>query len=109
MRYRDVFLIMLTAISLAGCASVFDEKHFFKSKAVDAQGQPVNYYRVEVKGTTMLSSSRYISGYFDESAVDRYFNECSQPACGQLAANSDAADAGGGTGGVSGGADAGDC
>ena len=60
-----------------GCASNFSEKHYFKS--VNAQGTPINYYRLNVQGKTFLASSRYLSGYFDEAALDSYFSEITQP------------------------------
>lgn len=72
-RYLVFFLIWV----IAGCASSFAEKHFFKS--VDQQGYTINYYRLKVNGSTFLSSSRYLSGYFDERAVDAYFNQITQP------------------------------
>lgn len=62
---------------LAGCGSNFKEVHYFKS--LDDKKQPVNFYRVTVRGTTSLSSSRYLSGYFDERAVEVYFSEFTQP------------------------------
>jgi hypothetical protein len=68
--------LLLSACSL-GCASAFHETHYFRS--VDQHAQPVNYYRVTVDGQTVLSSSRYLSGYFDEQAVNTYFNEYTQP------------------------------
>lgn len=71
---------MISAAALvamvAGC-SQFKETHYLRS--VDANGNPVNYYRVRVKGNTGLSSSRFLSGYFDETAVDTYFGEYVQP------------------------------
>ena len=70
------YLGLLLCVS-SGCASAFHETHYFRS--VDRQGQPVNYYRVTVDGQTALSSSRYLSGYFDEQAVNTYFNEYTQP------------------------------
>jgi hypothetical protein len=57
--------------------SSFSERHFFKSE--DAYGNPVNYYKLSVSGKNFLSSTRYLSGYFDEKAVDAYFNQFSQP------------------------------
>jgi hypothetical protein len=39
-----------------------------------------NYYRLTVEGYSLFSSSRYISGYFDEDTVNTYFNEYTQPA-----------------------------
>ena len=70
--------IVLAAV--VGCGSRFREVHYFKSTADD--GRPINYYRVTVEGSTGLSSSRYLSGYFDERAVDLYFSKFSQPAEG---------------------------
>jgi hypothetical protein len=32
-----------------------------------------------VQGQTLFASSRYLSGYFDEKALDAYFSEISQP------------------------------
>jgi len=68
--------------ALCGCASRFGERHFFKS--VDARGNTVNYYRLKIKGGTMVSSSRYLSGYFDEEAVNSYFSEMAQPDKGRF-------------------------
>ncbi len=62
---------------LAGCATSFHERHYFKS--TDAQGNPINYYRLTVDGDNFLSSARYLSGYFDEKAVDAYFSQITQP------------------------------
>lgn len=66
---------LLATLLLAGCASRFGEHHYFKSE--DGEGAPVNYYRVTVRGGTFLSNSRYLSGYFDEEAVDTYFSQAS--------------------------------
>jgi hypothetical protein len=57
--------------------SSFSERHFFKSE--DAYGNPLNYYKLSVSGKNFLSSTRYLSGYFDEKAVDAYFNQFTQP------------------------------
>lgn len=57
--------------------SSFSESHFFKSE--DGNGNPINYYRLKVSGNNFLSSTRYVSGYFDEKAVDAYFSQFSQP------------------------------
>jgi hypothetical protein len=60
----------------AGCSN-FAEKHYFA--AVDKHNHPINYFRLTVTGYTFLSSSRYVSGYFDEDAVNQYFGTISQP------------------------------
>jgi hypothetical protein len=84
--------------SLVGCSS-FSERHYFKSVGPD--GEAVNYYRVRVDGHSALSSSRYVSGYFDEAAVDAYFNEINQPAKAALVpAKRAARPAAGGAGGA---------
>jgi hypothetical protein len=57
--------------------SSFSEHHFFKSE--DAYGNPINYYKLSVSGKNFLSSTRYLSGYFDEKAVDAYFDQITQP------------------------------
>ena len=53
-------------IVLASCQSS-KEVHFFK------QGN--NYYRVKINECAFLSSSRYVSGYYDDHALDNYFGE----------------------------------
>lgn len=66
---------LCAAWMLTACVSRFGEKHYFRSE--DAQGLPVNYYRVTVKGGTFLTNSQYLSGYFDEDAVNTYFGQTS--------------------------------
>lgn len=63
-------------LCFSGCMSGFSETHFFKSE--DAYGNPINYYKLSVSGRNFLSSTRYLSGYFDEKAVDAYFNQFTQ-------------------------------
>lgn len=74
---RKYLCFLCLCIAVTGCSSSFSEKHYFKS--ADAQGHPINYYRISVSGNTFLSSSRYLSGYFDEKAVDAYFDQMAQP------------------------------
>ncbi len=62
-------LLVILFILLSGCQAV-KEVHYFKS------GE--NYYRLNVKSRAFASKSRYIAGYFDESAVNNYFSELSQ-------------------------------
>jgi len=73
-RYSTCILMLFC---MSGCMSSFSERHFFKSE--DAYGNPVNYYKLSVSGSNFLSSTRYLSGYFDEKAVDAYFNQFTQP------------------------------
>jgi hypothetical protein len=69
---RRSLLPLLALALLTGCAS-FSEEHYFYTK--DSVGTPVNFFRVRVTGNTGLSRMRYVSGYYDERAVDLYFNE----------------------------------
>ena len=58
-------------IGLLGCVFLScqtgREFHYFR--------QGSNYYRVQVREWAFLSSSRYTSGYFDETALDNYFGQ----------------------------------
>lgn len=69
---RRALCLLAVSLALGGCAS-FSEEHYFYTK--DAVGTPVNFFRVRVSGNTGLSRMRYVSGYYDERAVDLYFNE----------------------------------
>lgn len=46
-----------------------------KSERFTPKGEASNYYRLTVSGYAAMSSARYISGYYDERAVDLYFDE----------------------------------
>jgi hypothetical protein len=82
MSSRRAMAVVCMGFLLAGCASINRETHYIK--AVDSLGYPVNYFRVSVAGSTQLSSSRYLSGFFPESAVDIYFGQIPQPKDGQF-------------------------
>jgi hypothetical protein len=73
-----IVTVALLALLACGCASTFQEKHFFKSDTASALAVP-NYYRLTIDGYAYFSSSRYISGYFDEDTLNTYFNEYTQP------------------------------
>lgn len=69
-----IFKVLIVMLLVTSC-STFRETHLFKDTL-----QPVaNYYKVEVKGYSFLSSSRYVSGYFDRTAIQEYFGEIGQP------------------------------
>jgi len=80
-KFVPLLAALLLALSTVGCSS-FSELHYFKSET-NAGGTP-NYFRLSVQGVTLLSNSRYTSGYFDESVVDQYFNEIPQPSRGTI-------------------------
>lgn len=69
-------------LALSGCATHFKEDHYFqlidpKAKSSDPATPyaVTNYFRLKVSGYAGLSSARYVSGYYDERAVDLFFNE----------------------------------
>ena len=67
------FLFLLVS-QLISCATFVGEEHYFQ--AVDKEtGNVTNYYRLSVDGSAFMSSARYVSGYYDERAVDLFFNE----------------------------------
>jgi hypothetical protein len=70
------FLLLIAALLLGAC-STFNERHFFKSPG--ANGAPPNYFRLDISGSVNFSSARYVSGYYDEAAVDLMFNELKSP------------------------------
>lgn len=67
------------AILLFSC-STFRETHYFKDNLTPT----ANYYKVNVRGSSFMSSSRYVSGYYDRGAVQAYFGELKQPPKGKF-------------------------
>lgn len=59
-------LLFFVLITLVSCQAT-KELHYIK------EGD--NYYRLKIKQHSFLSSSRYMSGYFDPAAVDAYFGD----------------------------------
>ncbi len=76
-RLSTNFLVALaTTVFLAGCSSDFKEVHYFKSVSTDdSQDRPTNFYRLTITGQSAFSNARYVSGFYDERAVDLFFNE----------------------------------
>jgi hypothetical protein len=66
--------VFALAILVAGCGTTFQERHFFQSTS-GTSDRATNYFRLTVKGDAKFSSARYIAGFYDERAVDLYFNE----------------------------------
>lgn len=76
---RKIYVFLLIGL-LAGCTK-FAERHYFRSINSETR-EAVNYYRLEVEGNAGFSSARYVAGYYDERAVDLFFNELrSGPVC----------------------------
>src|SRR4051812_49182226 len=76
---RWTYLLLTFCALAAGCAS-FHEEHYFQT--ADKSGTPLNFFRVRVDGNAGLTRLRYLSGYYDERAVDLYFNEVKSPGQG---------------------------
>lgn len=68
---KYIFLLII----IISCQSS-KELHFIK--------QSDNYYRLKINQHAFLTSSRYMSGKYDENAVDYYFGEIGQPDSAKL-------------------------
>ncbi len=69
-----VLLLLLLTVGFVGCSTSFKEDHYFQALSPKT-GDVTNYYRLRVDGYAYFSSARYVSGYYDERAVDMFFNE----------------------------------
>lgn len=67
------FIAFVLSLLLASCAQ-FDETHYFKTVNLET-GEPVNYFKLRVEGRAGFSTARYVAGFYDERAVDLFFNE----------------------------------
>jgi hypothetical protein len=71
-----VLLLFGIAFAFWGCGTSFRENHYFSSASDDpTRERKTNYFRVTVDGWAAFSAARYVSGYYDERAVDLFFNE----------------------------------
>jgi hypothetical protein len=61
----------VAVLFLFPCCQAGKELHFFKAGG--------NYYRLKIHEMSFASKSRYMSGFYDDRSVDRYFSELSQP------------------------------
>lgn len=79
-RFRRRLFSFLSAVALqfaaTSCMSAHERHHFV---VTDNESGARNYFRVEVEAHAYFSSSRYLSGYFDDTAVDAYFGTYKQP------------------------------
>lgn len=65
----------LSALCLSACAQI-GETHLFATYD-KTNGDIVNVFRLTVSGSSDFSNSKYLAGYYDEKAVDLFFNEIS--------------------------------
>ncbi|WP_116789748.1 hypothetical protein [Flavobacterium psychrotrophum] len=94
MKLKTFYLLAFASLGLCSCSNLY-EVHYFKDKISSSSSTKVipNYYKVEIRAHSFLSSSRYLSGYFDQSAINLYFNEFTQPANGKLFGNNESSSA----------------
>ena len=88
MRLTLAFLAGCSLIGLlSGCAAAVQERHFFATFNEGTDRKPreaVQFYRLEVRGNTQFSDARYLAGFYDERAVDLFFNELKGPKTAKL-------------------------
>lgn len=71
---RRLLPVLCATLLLTGCATAFKETHYFR--AVDPEtNKPVNYFRIQIEGETAMTKSRYVSGFYNQRAVEYFFNE----------------------------------
>jgi hypothetical protein len=75
-------LALFACVGLGACSTTIRETHYFQTQTTP-QSLP-NYYRLSIEASSVMSSSRYLSGYFDEDVVNQYFNEIKQPDAARL-------------------------
>lgn len=63
---------------MLACSGVVRETHYFRSTPSETNTTP-NYFRVTITARAHATKIRYLSGYFDEKAVEQYFSEFTQP------------------------------
>ena len=68
-------LALACLLTLIGCSAKVVEHHYFATYAPSAPEDPVNFFRVDVTANTTFSNARYVSGFYDERAVDLFFSE----------------------------------
>jgi len=59
-----------------GCSASVRERHYFATYPPSGPSdKPVNLFRLDVKADSRFSNARYVSGFYDERAVDLFFSE----------------------------------
>lgn len=67
-------MAFMALVALGGCSATIGQKHHF-AVYNGASTEPVNFFRLTISGGASMSGARYVSGYYDERAVDLFFNE----------------------------------
>lgn len=71
---RSLIVGLVAALILSGCGASIRERHHFATVNRDTR-EIVNIFRVTVKGDIAMANARYLAGFYDERAVDLFFNE----------------------------------
>ena len=70
-RWQLLASSLIGAVASSGCTT-FHQTYHFQSTAGDGT---VNFFRVRVDGDAQTAKTRYLAGFYDERAVDLFFNE----------------------------------
>jgi hypothetical protein len=71
--------MLLSAWLTGGCSTTVSEQHLFATYRPGEPDRPVNFFRLSVNGGASFSNARYVAGYYDERAIDLFFNEMKAP------------------------------
>lgn len=66
--------ILAATVLLSGCAGNIREIHHFATVKPET-GETVNFFRLRLSGNMWFANTRYMAGFYDERAVDLFFNE----------------------------------
>lgn len=66
-------VVALAALLLTACGTTVKEVHYFAS--YDSNGKPTEFFRLTVSGSAQMSGAKFQSGYYDERALDLFFNQ----------------------------------
>ena len=66
--------LLVGVMMLTACGANIKETHYFGRYRASSE-TPVNFYKVTVTADTSFTNARYVAGFYDERAVDLFFNE----------------------------------
>lgn len=69
-KQSSIIFIFITVLFFSSC-QMGKELHYIKDGK--------NYYRIKINEVSFASKSRYLSGFFDVNALEKYFGEMKQP------------------------------
>jgi len=78
---RSRLFVGAAGLALAACTN-FSQVYHFQTAA--RSGEVPNFFRVKVEGSAQTAKARFLAGFYDERAVDLYFNETKSTTDGEL-------------------------